>query len=541
MFRYKKIFLSLFLLLITFFTYPSFSSAHATVVKSNPAENQLLVNSPDQVSVEFDEPIQSSFFSIEVYDTYGNQKNRDDGYIDSSNPKLLVSDLKGKLSNGVYTIKWRAVSSDGHPVNGLIPFQIGTEKSPTLLKSKVQGYLPHFDSIFLRWIQYISGAIFVGLTFFYLTVLPRELLQNTPLMSRYKKIINISFVLFWISILLGLPLEATIEAGVSWQGALHLSILKDLLSHTLFGTMWFIEVIMLVLLLFTVKRNNHLFLWWSSFILGACLLFTKAITGHANTSKDLLVSIEFDFLHLFSASIWIGSLIAMVILLPMHHKEESKDQYIKMVKKFSTWGKLCVFALVFSGIYMSAQYVPTIHSLFSTNYGRVLIGKITLFAIMLLFAFMNNRKGRNDGGNWRFTLWGEITTGLFILILAVLLTNLPTAYYSLGPINQLKSFGNHDRVQLKVSPNIAGENTFEVVLKDKQGHPLTQVQQVTLTLDYQQMDMGSDTIILPKVKDGRYKTQGLYFTMSGQWKAHIHVLTKSEDSLDTDFTCIVGR
>lgn len=538
----KKIFLFIFAISITLFSYPGISFAHATIVRSNPAVNQILAHSPEKVSIEFDEHIQSTFYSLKVYDINGNQMNRDDGYIDTRNSSILESDLKKSLPNGVYTIKWRAVSSDGHPVDGLIPFQVGAGKNLALLKSKTSGYIPQFDLILIRWIQYLSGAIFVGLTFFYLTLLPRESLQNTPLLKRYKKIINLSLAFLGASILLGLPLEATIEAGVSWQGAFRASILKDVVTQTLFGTMWIIDIVLLFLLLFTVKRNKHLFFWWASFILGAFILFTKAITGHANTSKDLLVLIEFDFIHLLSASIWIGSIIAMVILLPMMRQEESKGQYFKMIKGFSTWGKICVLVLVLSGIYISSQFVPTIHSLFSTNYGRVLIGKIILFFVMFLFAFFNNRKGRKEEENkWGFSLWGEIISGLIVLVLAVILTNLPTAYSSLGPINQTNKLNNQYQIQLKVSPNIAGKNSFEVILKDKNSRPLSQIQQVTMTFTDLEMDMGDDTIIIPKDKNGKYKIEGLYFTSSGKWKVHVHALTNSLDNLDTDYNCIVGR
>jgi copper transport protein len=517
------------------------SSAHAYIVKSNPSANQSLSKSPVKVSIEFDEIIQPTFYSIQVLDMKGNQVNRDNGKINSSNAKILESDVKQGLPKGIYSIKWRVVSADGHPVDGIIPFQIGlSSKNQPLLKSKTIGYVPHLDLILIRWIQYISGAIFVGLSFFYLSVFPRESLLNTSIEKRYKGVINISFVILWISILFSLPLQATIEANVSWLDAFHLSLLQEIATKTLFGKVWISEIVLLLLLLLTVKRNKKI-LWWASFILGSCLFLAKAITSHAVATTDLLVAIEFDFLHLLSVSIWVGSLVAMVVLLPLNREVEGKNLFLQMVRRFSTWGKGCVFFLVISGVYLGLKYIPTVHALFYTNYGRVLTGKVALFLVMLIFALLNFLKGRRgEAKKWRMTLWGEVTVGIIILFLAVILTNLPTASSSMGPFKETNHFKNEDTVTLKVGPNVIGQNTFDVILKDKAGKPLADIQQASLTFSTERMDMGENTVNLTKASEGHYKIKGMYFNMTGQWKVHVHVLTKSLEDLDTDFNCIVG-
>jgi copper transport protein len=539
----RKIFFFLIVALtILVFSFPGLSSAHAYIVKSFPSENQALNKSPNKVSIEFDEIIQPTFYSIQVLDMRGTQVNSGKGYINSSNGKILESDLQKELPKGIYSIKWRVVSGDGHPIDGLIPFQIGVgSKNQTLLKSKTTGYVPHFDLVLLRLIQYVSGAIFVGLTFFYLSIYPRESLRSTSIEKRYKSVIHLSFVFLWLSILFSLPLQATIEANVSWLNAFDFSILRDVATKTLSGKVWIAQIALLTLLLLTIKRNEKLFLWWASFVLGSCLFLAKAITSHAVATNNLLVDIEFDFLHLLSVSIWIGSLVALVVLLPLNREEEGKLLYQQIVRRFSTWGKVLVFLLVISGVYLSLTYIPTFHALFYTNYGRVLIGKVVLFFIMLVFAWLNSSKGRKSGAEkWGSTLWGELATGVIVLVLAVILTNLPTAASSLGPFKETKSFNNKDTVMVKVGPNVIGQNTFDVILKDKTGKPLTEVQQVSLTFSTERMDMGEYTVNIPKVAEGHFKDRGMYFNMTGKWNVHVHVLTKSLEALDTDFTCVVG-
>jgi copper transport protein len=534
----KKMFLIIAVFSIMIFSFPGMSSAHAYIVKSSPSENQTMSKSPNKVTIEFDEMIQATFYSIQVFNMKGIQVSKGNGKINSNNTKILETDIKKELPKGIYSIKWRVVSSDGHPIDGVIPFQIGEgSKNQALLTSKTSGYVPQFDLILIRWIQYISGAMYVGLCFFYLTVFPKENLQGTAIEKRYKNFINIAFLFLWLSILFSLPLQTTIEANVSWLDAFDLSLLRNMATETLFGKVWIAEVILLLMLLITIKRNKK-FLWWISFVLGACLFLAKAILSHAVSTKDLLVAIEFDFLHLLSASIWIGSLVAMAILLSLKRNEEGKILFQQMIRRFSSWGKVCVFLLLISGVYLSLKYVPTFHALFNTNYGRVLTIKIGLFILMLFLAWLNSLKRRQ--GEIRFTLWSELATGIIVLGLAVILTNLPTASSSMGPFNETKPFKNDVKVTLKVGPNVIGQNTFEVILKDKTGKPLTEIEQVTLTFTSRNMDMGENAVNIPKAANGKYMIKGMYFNMTGPWQVHVHVLTSSLDALDADYNIVVG-
>jgi copper transport protein len=534
----EKIFLAMVAVAVLFFSIPELASAHAYIVKSNPSENEILSTSPDKVSIEFDEMIQASFYSMQVLDMKGNKVSKSNGKINATNAKILETNLKKELPKGVYSINWRIVSSDGHPIDGVIPFQIG-EGSPskTLLKSKTIGYVPKLDLIIIRWIQYICGAVFVGLGFFYLTVYPREKLQNTAIEKRYKGIMNISYVFLWLSILISLPMQTTIEVNVSWLNAFDVSLLRDMAMKTLFGKVWIVEVILLLLLLLTIKRTKKFF-WWTTFVLGACLFLAKAITSHAVSTKDLLVAIEFDFLHLLSASVWIGSLVAMVILLPLKREEEGKIIFQQMIRKFFTWGKICVFLLAISGVYLGLKYVPTWHALFNTNYGRVLTIKMVLFIIMLVLAWMNSLKRRQ--GEIRKTLWGEVAAGIMVLGIVVILTNLPTASSSMGPFKKTNQLENKDEVTLKIGPNVIGQNTFEVILKDKSGKPLKDLEQVSLTFTSRNMDMGDNTVAIQKTADGKYKIKGMYLNMAGPWQVHVHALTKSLEAIDADFNIVVG-
>ena len=96
------------------------------------------------------------------------------------------------------------------------------------------------------------------------------------------------------------------------------------------------------------------------------------------------------------------------------------------------------------------------------------------------------------------------------------------------------------QVSLKATPNIIGVNLFEVTLKDREGKPIKDIEQMHLTFTMLEMDMGKETVNLTKIAEGKYEVKGLHFSMAGRWNVHVHVLTKSLESIDTDFKVLVG-
>ncbi|MEH7096550.1 copper resistance CopC/CopD family protein [Neobacillus vireti] len=528
------------------FIYPSFAAAHAYIIKSTPSENEILNEAPKKVSIQFDETIQPSFNSIEVFDSAGKRVDQKNGRVNASNPSIIESDLNEDLSNGTYSIKWRVVSSDGHPVEGVIPFQIGngdTEDSSTI-DNESKGYTPQFDLIIIRWLQYVSNALFVGILFFYLFVLNKQLTQEVSVKDILSKLLQFSFITLCISIILSLPLQATIESGSSWSKILNLQVLREFILNSTFGELWFIQIIGLFVLSITsfllIKNKFKPILVWISFILGIGLLLSKAFTSHAASSSNVILTITLDFLHLLAASVWIGSLFVLVSLVPLSRKIGAKELFFDSIKKFSKWGIILVILLTLTGFIASLSYIPNLRALLFTDYGRVLSGKILLLVLMIAFAAVNLVKGkRHREKGLASSLWGELITGIIVLVLSVLLTNLPTAMSSPGPFKETRSITG-SKLTFEATPNVIGKNTFAVSLRDQKGEPMKDIEQVTLTFTSLEMDMGNDTKTLIKVQDGKYESKGMNFNMAGRWNVHVHVLTKDLDTLDTDYKVLVG-
>ncbi|MDV6305572.1 copper resistance protein CopC [Rhodococcus cerastii] len=103
------------------------AAAHATLQSSNPAENSVLDAAPDEVTLTFNQTVSQNFATVTVIGSDGMDWAASDPVVDGG---TVTVDLDGLGAGGEYTIGYRVVSADGHPITGSIPFQV-TPSSPT--------------------------------------------------------------------------------------------------------------------------------------------------------------------------------------------------------------------------------------------------------------------------------------------------------------------------------------------------------------------------------------------------------------------------
>ncbi|QWU44705.1 copper resistance CopC/CopD family protein [Bacillus sp. NP247] len=524
---------------------PKSTSAHAYVVKSNPTENETLKKAPSIVKIEFDEDIQvSSFNTLFVRDTSGQRVDLKDAHIDTKNKKLLEAGLKENLKNGLYSIQWKAISADGHPIQGVIPFRIGLAEAGTDdIKVEEMGYVPQIDMIMERGILYTSFSLFIGVLLFNLILYKGSASQ---VQSRSKKIIWISLFGIFISLLFNLPLQAKINADVSWLEAFDPLLLKETLQLSVFGYVWITQMALISTLMivtyFAVKseRLSSFKVWSIPIVLFIGLLVMKAFNSHAYGLKFKEIAVVMDFLHLFAASLWMGGLSSIVLLL---RKEDDKwTMYWDAIKRFSPWATGAVIVILLTGLFNSTFFIPTIHSLFDTKYGLALLAKILLFVCMGILGIIHYVKGRMRAQQrLGATVKVEFIIGIIVFVIVAFMTNVQTPPMPpTGPFTESKQLDNGYELTLHVSPNKVGQNTFHITLKDENGRPVTDMEQIVLTTQSLDMNMGKGSFKVSAVSPGEYEAEGMYINMTGNWNIQVHGLTKSLDSFDTDYKFIVG-
>jgi methionine-rich copper-binding protein CopC len=103
---------------------PAAAGAHAVLVRSLPAPRATLPRAPERVELTFNERIEAVYSTASVWDAAGRRVDRRDAAVAAADPKRLVVSVAA-LAPGVYTVRYRVLSVDGHLADGSYAFTVG--------------------------------------------------------------------------------------------------------------------------------------------------------------------------------------------------------------------------------------------------------------------------------------------------------------------------------------------------------------------------------------------------------------------------------
>lgn len=110
--------------LLAALTVPAFAgpvAAHSELRASAPASGARLSQAPESVDLTFNEPVQVT--ALRLYGADGREipvvRTRELRTTTRYSARLPA------LDPGGYRVEWRIMSADGHPVGGVIRFQVG--------------------------------------------------------------------------------------------------------------------------------------------------------------------------------------------------------------------------------------------------------------------------------------------------------------------------------------------------------------------------------------------------------------------------------
>jgi copper transport protein len=399
---------------------PASAFAHATLIRESPDLRQRLQRAPAQVVLTFDQPVDAVRDALVVLDANGTNVAKAARSIKTQ--RELVAALP-KLATGAYTVRWRALSSDGHVVSGLYTFGVRVAAPPVTEAVGAQG--PTRTEDVVRWLYFLALALVVGGTGFRLLVLPRTL--SAAAERRF----------FW---LVGAGAVAVIEVGIAAfmlraEDALQLPLvdfvygdLSSLANGTRFGTAFiamtlgFALVLALVVLAWLSGRRALL---WAAFVLGLVFSSGLSLSGHsaADAGHSWLSELA-DWVHLGAATLWVGGLVQLVAVV-WPEAELRRDAFLR----FSRLATVLVALLLSAGTYLSVLRFPHLHDLWRTGYGHVLLVKLSLVALALGWGAAHRylaapRLARGAaGGRLGRSLLGESAVAMAVLLLAAVLVD----------------------------------------------------------------------------------------------------------------------
>jgi copper transport protein len=543
---------------------PSVASAHAYLIRTSPAASRVLDGPPPNVQLTFDEAVEPRFAIVSVTDADGRQETTGPPRRSQSNPDTLIVPVRPRQAEGWFLVYWRAISVDGHPVQGAFTYAVGPNPGPApqFPVPKVSATAATPQLLIARWVMFVSVMSAIGL-------LVLRLLVARPLIRRVRnsslRPVSVALAVSSVVGLIAIPVYLDFStANDSLRSVFDVGALVPLFRVTAFGRaivdfeVCFALFCVAAWIAVWVDRPERerrsiagLVAITGALLAAAAVLIIPGLAGHAAQTSPRGLMLMFDWVHLASGSVWMGGLLGLLVIWRTAPKPQRVPVLSAVVPRFSNVALVSVILLAATGVGEAIIHMPAINALWETGFGRALLVKAGLLIVALGLASGNllrtkpqlaSAGDRPDHGEPAASLLSRLISGEAIIVIGVVfaaavLSSLPppppafaeenSAIASVGPGHVAASV-NHAgyRLQVLVSPNkAAAPNSFALRIT-KNGQPVTGAN-VTLAFNHLQMEMPQQEYQLKETKPGIYSHAAAALVMVGRWGLTFNITPKS--------------
>jgi copper resistance protein D len=246
--------------------------------------------------------------------------------------------------------------------------------------------------ILSRFVQFAALALLFGGSLFRLCVQPRQPDQR----QQWPWAIDIAAAVAALLSAVGWFVGVAATMGGGWAEVLVSETVTAVLIDTRFGRLWIGRLALAAAILGLVVVSRGRTRRWdvAMLLLSAGLTASLAGVGHGSVGAGMLgrVHLAGDVVHLLCATAWLGGLVGLGLILHRAGKGNdtaSLELVRAVVRRFSRLGYWMVGLLLVTGCLNTIVLVASPESLFTTAYGRVLLVKIGLVAVMIAIAIRN--------------------------------------------------------------------------------------------------------------------------------------------------------
>ncbi|MGW1990086.1 copper resistance CopC/CopD family protein [Embleya sp. NPDC001921] len=543
------------------------ASAHAVLQSSNPASGSTLTSAPATVTLRFSEGVEIGLGGVKVFDPSGTRVDNNQTKHGPDGDTSVVTPLRGGLPTGTYTVAWRAVSADSHPISGAFTFNIGQASGGVRVSDLTDQGSTATDVLerASTGVAYLSFAVLGGAVLFLLIARPAAV-------GRFRVWLLLSGA--WGGLLLSslavLMLHGPNASGLGLSSAFDADVLRATLDTKL-GKAIAARVLLLgaagALLGWLIASLAHstdrtrrvLGGVWA--VLCTAIAITWPIADHASVGRQVEVAMAADTLHLLAMSTWLGGL-AIVVTLIVRPGEPAPEAGLDVptVRVFSRTAFVSVCVLVATGLYASWRQVGSFAALFDTTFGLLLVFKVDLVLLMLAGAWVSRRWlmrqlavagkspiGKSTAGKPKWAVLRKavaIEAALAIAVLGVttVLTDTEpgrTAHErkqseTAGPVSRSVPFdaggaAGKGKLDVTVDPARVGPNELHIYFSD----PIGQIRDVAeLTVSMALPGKGIDGADVQVRQGGPGHWLGdLSLPMAGRWELSFSIRTSDVDRI----------
>ncbi|MEU7395125.1 copper resistance protein CopC [Streptomyces albogriseolus] len=557
------------------------ASAHAALRASDPEDGSVVRTAPTHITLTFTESVGLLEDSFRIYGPDNRRVPMEEPEHAAGAADTARAALPRDLGEGTYTVAWRVVSADSHPVSGAFTFSIG-KPSPTP-PAAPQDHAEHPVTKSLydtgRYLAYLAAALLIGTAAFAALCRPPDTGPlRAPLLFGWWTLLVTTAAL--------LILRAPYEKGTSPGTALDVSAFPDTVSGRP-GMALLARLALLLtaaLLLPVLRDRSPRTRVTAGAAFSVALALTWASAEHASAGIQVPVAMTSSVLHLLAMACWLGGLAALLLTL---HRARTPPPY-DTVARFSRVAFTSVTVLVVTGAYQSWRGLGSWSALTETAYGRTLAVKLAATVFLLSAAALSRRwtalLARPAAAGERVpalvgapgpppaprtthmttvepetlhrralrrSVLAEVVVAVAVLLVTTVLTGtLPSraeAEAAKAPEPQVAGLpgaqaltvpydtgtpGGSGTVQLTMDPGRVGENGLQAVVFGPQG-ALTFVPELRVTFTLPSKDVGPIDAGLTD-RGGYWATNDLTLPLEGAWTMKLTVRVSDIDQVTVE-------
>jgi copper transport protein len=565
------------------------AQAHALLEGTSPERGAVARQAPGEVVLRFSEPVEIAFGAVRVFGADGSEVQQGEPFHPGGRDDEVAVRLRDGVEDGGYTVTYRVVSADSHPVSGGFVFSIGDEAAAPaasvadLLGDQKAGPVTSVAFGLARAVEYAAIALAIGvLAVLLLAWLPT--LRATAgageawraaaaaFAARARVLLLVAAGAGALAALAALALQAATAEGSSLWSAF--GGVRDVLD-TRFGVVWGLGILAWAAVgLFAAARPQAVpalkpatagaagsalpgpGAWtWVLAVPVLALALLPGLGGHAGVQDPVAVLLPANVLHVLAAGAWIGGLAVLVAALPAATRRlEAADRtrvLAAAVGRFSGLALIAVALLLVGGIAQSLLELGAVDDLWDTAFGRAIAIKAALVAVLLGLGALNRRRtlprlaraaeeGSSPGAAGvllRRTLRAEVALGAAALAVTGALAGYPPATaLSAGPFSDSANLGPA-RTELTVEPARAGANEIHVYLFDRSdGRQYDAPKELRFEASLPGKGIEPIELEATKAGPGHYVVGAAALAPAGDWRLELIARISDFDELRTTYT-----
>ena len=363
------------------------ASAHAMLERTSPGADSVVARAPDRVDVTFSESVSLVPGAVRVYDGALREVDAGAASHPDGDPTSAVVDLPPGLAAGTYTVTWRVVSADSHPVSGGFRFSIGhpgpsaiPPPAPDAGGGAAAGLLA-----VARFVEYAGLAVLGGAV---VLVALRRAGADVATLRRGRRAVVAGWWALLVGSVLALLLQGPDAAGVEVGAALDPAVLATTTSSPT-GLLLAARIVLVLVAGLVGRRlvaatdatpatGERAVVTVAA---GLAAAATFSASGHAGVDPPVVLGMVADLAHLTAMSLWIGGLVVLLVAL---HRTAEPTAVAAVLPRFSQAAQVAVAVIVATGLYQTWRDVGELGALVTTTYGWLLIGKVAAVVVLLV-------------------------------------------------------------------------------------------------------------------------------------------------------------